>query len=58
MNWAIDELNLINSNSTRECVDCKAIFPIEYDTCPQCAVDKLWQTIQIQFEKNFGGKSN
>jgi len=56
MNWAIDELNKINANSTRECVHCKAIFPIEYDICPQCEVDKLWQTIQIQFDKNFGGK--
>ena len=56
MKWAVEELNLINSNSTIKCVNCKAIFPKEYNQCPQCEIDKLWQTIQIQFEKNFGGK--
>ena len=58
MNWAVDELNLINSNSTIKCANCKAIFPKEYYQCPKCEVDKLWQTIQIQFEKNFGGRKN
>ena len=39
MNWAVHELNNINSNSTIKCVNCKAIFPIEYDNCPQYEVD-------------------
>ncbi len=56
MNWAVQELNKINSNSTIKCVHCKVIFPIEYDKCPQCEVDKLWHSIKIQLKNNFGGK--
>jgi len=56
MNWALDELNKINANSTRKCAHCEAIFPIEYDKCPQCEVDQLWHSIKIQFKNNFGGK--
>ncbi len=56
MKWAVEELNLINSNSTRKCVHCKAIFPIEYTNCPQCEVDDFWNTIKIQYKNNFGGK--
>jgi len=56
MNWAVHELNKINSNSTIKCAYCEIYFPKEYDSCPQCEVDELWQTIKIQFENNFGGK--
>jgi len=56
MNWAVHELNKINSNSTIKCAHCEAFFPKEYDICPQCEVDELWQTIKIKFENNFGGK--
>jgi len=58
MNWAVHELNKINSNSTIKCVHGKVIFPKEYDKCPQCEVDELWQTIKTQFENNFGGLQN
>ncbi len=47
---------LINSNSSIQCVHCKAIFPEEYNKCPQCEVDKLWETIQIQYKNRFGEK--
>jgi len=56
MNWVVHELNKINSNSTIKCAHCEAFFPKEYDICPQCEVDELWQTIKIKFENNFGGK--
>ena len=42
MNRAVDELNSIYSNSTKKRVHCKAMFPKEYDKCPQCEVDELW----------------
>jgi len=58
MNRAVHELNKINSKSTIKCVHCKAVFPLEYDKCPQCEVDELWQTIKIQIENNFWGKQN
>ena len=56
MNWALHELDKINSKSTIKCVYCKAIFPKEYDKCPQCEVDQLWQTMKVQFKNKFGGK--
>ena len=45
-----------DSNSIIECVYCDFVFPKEYDKCPQCEVDKLWYSIKIQFDNNFGGK--
>ena len=41
MNWAVEELDKINSNSNVKCVRCKAIFPEEYDKCPQCEAKEL-----------------
>ncbi len=49
MNWTVKELAMIHSNSTKNCVHCKAIFPIEYDKCPGCEVDKLSKTVKIQY---------
>ncbi len=56
MNWAVRELDKINSNSTIKCVYCKAIFPKEYYNCPQCEVDTLWQKLNFQIANNFGGR--
>ncbi len=44
------------SNSIIKCSHCKVIFPVEYNTCPQCEVDELWQNMKIQFRNNLGGK--
>ncbi len=52
------EKGILYSNSTIKCVHCKAVFPIDYDKCPQCEVDELWKTVKIQYEKNYGGKQN
>ncbi|HUT05505.1 MAG TPA: hypothetical protein VMW74_02295 [Nitrosopumilaceae archaeon] len=30
------EIGLLDSHLTIKCVFCQAIFPKEYDTCPQC----------------------
>ncbi len=49
MYWSVHELAKIHSNSTLKCVHCKAIFPIEYDKCPGCEVDKLSKTVKIQY---------
>ena len=43
---AIEE-GLINSNLSIKCVCCKAIFPIEYDSCPQCSTDQLSQATKF-----------
>ncbi len=50
MNWTVNELYIIHSSSTKNCVHCKAIFPIEYDKCPGCEVEELWKTVKIQYE--------
>ena len=44
------------SNSIIKCSHCKVIFPIEYHKCPQCEVDELWHSLEIQIETNFGEK--
>ena len=54
----LKENGLLYSNSIIKCVHCKAVFPIDYDKCPQCEVDELWKTVKIQYEKNYGGKQN
>ncbi len=38
---AIDA-GLLDSNATTNCMHCKAIFPIEYDSCPQCGRMKIY----------------
>jgi len=47
MNWTVNELYIIHSSSTKNCVHCKAIFPIEYDKCPGCEGEELWKTVKI-----------
>ena len=49
-----EEIGLLNSNSTVRCDYCKVIFPTEYDQCPKCEVDALWQSVRFQFKNNFG----
>ncbi len=44
------KVGLLDSNLTLDCIVCKAIFPKEYDKCPQC------NTGQIQL--NFVGLIN
>jgi len=46
------------SNSAMKCRQCKVIFPIEYHKCPQCEMNDLWQSFEIQKVNNFGGKYN
>ena len=31
-----EEIGLFDSSLTTQCIDCNAIFPKEYDKCPQC----------------------
>jgi len=38
---AIDE-GLLDLNETTNCLHCKAIFPIEYDSCPQCGRMRIY----------------
>ena len=46
------------STSALKCSKCNVIFPIEYDKCPQCEVDELWQKMEIQIVNSFGGIQN
>ncbi len=38
---AIDE-GLLDLNVTTNCLHCKAVFPIEYVSCPQCGTKKMY----------------
>ena len=38
---AIDE-GLLDLNVTTTCFQCKAIFPLEYVSCPQCGIKKIY----------------
>jgi len=38
---AMDE-GLLDLNVTTNCLYCKAIFPIEYDSCPQCGLMRIY----------------
>ena len=38
---AIDE-GFLDLNVTTNCLYCKAIFPLEYDICPQCGRMKIY----------------
>jgi len=55
---ATKERGLYYLRSTIKCVICKTIFPIEYDDCPQCELDELYSTFNIQYKKSIGGKQN
>jgi rRNA maturation endonuclease Nob1 len=35
------EIGLLDSNLTMKCVHCKAIFPKEYNKCPQCSTNQI-----------------
>ena len=35
------EIGLLDSNMAISCVHCKAIFPKEYDKCPQCNINPV-----------------
>ncbi len=52
------EAGLLDSNVTINCVHCYAVFPKEYDKCPQCEVNVLWKTVKIQYENYLGEKQN
>jgi len=39
---AIDE-GLLDLNVTTNCFHCKAIFPLEYVSCPQCGIKKTYR---------------
>jgi hypothetical protein len=43
------------SNSAIKCSTCSVVFPVEYNKCPQCEVNKLRQTLNLQIN-SFGGK--
>jgi len=36
------EEGLLESNVTTNCLHCKAIFPFEYVSCPQCGIKKMY----------------
>ncbi len=35
------EIGLLDSNLAISCVRCKAIFPKDYDKCPQCNTNQI-----------------
>ena len=35
------EIGLLNSDLTISCFHCKAIFPKEYNKCPQCNTNQV-----------------
>ncbi len=35
------ETGLLDSNLAISCVHCKAIFPKDYDKCPQCNTNQI-----------------
>ena len=35
------EIGLLDSNLAISCVLCKAIFPKDYDKCPQCNTNQI-----------------
>jgi len=37
----IDE-GVLDLNVTTTCSQCKAIFPLEYVSCPQCGIKKIY----------------
>jgi len=39
---AIDE-GLLDLNVATNCFHCKAIFPLEYVSCPQCGIKKIYR---------------
>jgi hypothetical protein len=49
------EKRFLFSNSAIKCSNCSVVFPVEYNKCPQCEVDKLRQTLNLQIS-SFGGK--
>ena len=42
-----ESLGLLNPESTIICSDCKAVFPKEYNNCPQCDVGTTYQELKI-----------
>lgn len=54
----LKEKGFLYSNSAIKCNQCKIIFPVEYEECPQCKVDELWQIFDIQFKKIIGANTN
>ena len=46
-------IGLIDSNLTIICVNCKAIFPKEYGTCPQCQTDHSFDTTNFNITVNW-----
>ena len=38
------EIGLLDSNLTTKCVNCSALFPKEYNNCPQCKIDESIHT--------------
>ena len=52
------ERGLYFLRSTIKCVICKAIFPIDYNDCPQCELDEVYRAFKIQYKKISGGKQN
>ncbi len=41
------EVGSLDSNVTTNCFHCKAIFPLEYDGCPQCGTENISPHVQI-----------
>ncbi len=37
----IDE-GFLDLNVTTNCLHCKAVFPLEYVSCPQCGIKKIY----------------
>ena len=42
------ERELYYLRSTIKCFNCKIIFPIEYDNCPQCELDEMYRLFDIK----------
>ena len=44
------ELGLFNTDLTKNCTICHAIFPESYGICPKCFIDKTFSDVKIDFE--------
>ena len=52
------ERELYYLRSTIKCVNCRVIFPIEYDNCPQCELEEMYRLFDIKCKKISGEKPN
>ncbi len=46
------EIELLDSNLAISCVRCKAIFPKDYEKCPQCNANQKWSNFEGLYNNN------